>query len=858
MTVAARHEAWPAPIPAPAATAAPSPGRPSGSGRRPLPSGHEHLAALRRALDDVDVGLITAWGGRLAAVLAAGGRLLAAGNGGSAAEAQHLTAELVGRFRDDRPPMSAIALHADTSALTAIGNDFGYDDVFARQVRAHGRPGDVLILLSTSGRSANLLHAARAAHEVGMATWGLVGSADSPLAAACDEVVAVGSAFPGTDRPDPAGPGCGGIAPVYRGCAGQADGGTSTATAETASTATVQETHLVAVHLLCVACDAALGVAPVRSSTGDSSTPDSPTGDAPRTDPPGTDPPRADSSGADSSGAGSPWTVSSRTDSLPASLLPAGSSGTCAGAGSDRSVRVRPTRAPGRPRSGPLVIVGDALLDRDVTGRVERLAPDAPVPVLDEIADTARPGGAGLAALLAAGDGADVVLITALAGDEAGRRLAALLADAGIAVVDLGLTGTTPQKIRLRAGTNTLLRLDRGGGSAGGGGAGGGGGGGAGGGGPVRGGLPEEGRRALAAARGILVSDYGRGLILERSVATALTSRPGGVPLVWDPHPRGGEPCRGATLVTPNLAEARGFTASTPARRDPIAEATDRGRRLVTRWGAGAAAITLGKRGAVLVGPEAGPPLVAPAEPVDADPCGAGDRFAASAAALLGAGALPSEAVVAATRAAGAFLAAGGVSAIPPELGRRTGKDATGRHGGSDGHGGHGRSGEHGAGQRGTGIGMAAALEVVRRTRARGGVVVSTGGCFDLLHAGHVSVLAAARRLGDCLVVCLNSDLSVRRLKGPDRPLVSQADRAAVLLALGSVDAVVVFDDDTPAPILAQLRPDVFAKGGDYAAGDLPEAAAVESWRGQAVILPYLAGRSTTSMIREAVRRGGT
>ncbi|WP_285903012.1 SIS domain-containing protein, partial [Frankia sp. AiPs1] len=318
-----------------------------------------------------------AWGGRLAAVLAAGGRLLAAGNGGSAAEAQHLTAELVGRFRDDRPPMSAIALHADTSALTAIGNDFGYDDVFARQVRAHGRPGDVLILLSTSGRSANLLHAARAACEVGMATWGLVGAADSPLAAACDEVVAVGSASPG---------------------------------AGTTSAATVQETHLVAVHLLCAACDAALGVAPVRSSPG---APPTSLGDL--------------------------------------------------GAGSDRSVHARTTRAPSRPRSGPLVIVGDALLDRDVAGRVERLAPDAPVPVLDEITDTARPGGAGLAAILAAGDGADVVLITALADDEAGRRLAALLADAGITVVDLGLTGTTPQKIRLCAARNILLRLDRGG-----------------------------------------------------------------------------------------------------------------------------------------------------------------------------------------------------------------------------------------------------------------------------------------------------------------------------------------------------------------------------------------------------------
>jgi len=134
--------------------------------------------------------------------------------------------------------------------------------------------------------------------------------------------------------------------------------------------------------------------------------------------------------------------------------------------------------------------------------------------------------------------------------------------------------------------------------------------------------------------------------------------------------------------------------------------------------------------------------------------------------------------------------------------------------------------------------------------------VVATGGCFDLLHAGHVAVLQQARALGDCLVVCLNSDASVRRLKGPTRPLQSHADRAAVLLALGCVDAVLVFDEDTPTQVLSQLRPHVWAKGGDYALTAIPEAAAVAEWGGQAVVLPYLAGRSTSSLIREARVRG--
>jgi rfaE bifunctional protein nucleotidyltransferase chain/domain len=133
--------------------------------------------------------------------------------------------------------------------------------------------------------------------------------------------------------------------------------------------------------------------------------------------------------------------------------------------------------------------------------------------------------------------------------------------------------------------------------------------------------------------------------------------------------------------------------------------------------------------------------------------------------------------------------------------------------------------------------------------------VVATGGCFDLLHAGHVATLRAARALGGCLVVCLNSDDSVRRLKGPGRPLVRLADRVAVLEALGCVDVVVPFDERTPEAVLQRLRPDVFAKGGDYALADLPEAALLSSWGGQAVVLPYLEGRSTTQLMKEVVRR---
>ncbi|MBG0741222.1 SIS domain-containing protein [Paeniglutamicibacter antarcticus] len=153
----------------------------------------QHLDSVAPALESLrrQAQHLSRWGTELARQLMSGQRLLTAGNGGSAAEAQHLTAELVGRFDAEREPFSAIALHAETSAMTAIGNDYGYDQVFARQVRAHGRPGDVLILISTSGRSPNLLEAVKAAREVGVTSWALTGRGPNPLTRSSDDSVAV-------------------------------------------------------------------------------------------------------------------------------------------------------------------------------------------------------------------------------------------------------------------------------------------------------------------------------------------------------------------------------------------------------------------------------------------------------------------------------------------------------------------------------------------------------------------------------------------------------------------------------------------------------------------------------------------
>jgi rfaE bifunctional protein nucleotidyltransferase chain/domain/rfaE bifunctional protein kinase chain/domain len=457
-------------------------------------------------------------------------------------------------------------------------------------------------------------------------------------------------------------------------------------------------------------------------------------------------------------------------------------------------------------RRDAVVVVGDTLLDRDIIGSVARVCPDAPAPVVDVTAEVARPGGSGLAALLAARTGAPVVLVTALAADGAGDLLRAMFADAGVELVDLGLRGATPEKIRVRSGASSLVRIDRACDHS-----------------AVENELPETVAARLDEAGAILVADYGRGLPALPRLRTLLAARAHAVPIVWDPHPRGAPPVAGVQLATPNQAELP------PRERQPsgaggLADLTARARDYAGAIRAHAVAVTMGARGAIFVRAH-GAPLMVPAAAVAAtDTCGAGDCFAATATVQLARGAVSSEAVEAAVGAASAFVAAGAASAA----------DVTAR-----------------PGQPRPTDGTA----LVAGVRARGGTVVATGGCFDLLHAGHVATLRAARHLGDALIVLVNSDESVRRLKGPDRPMQPIADRVAVLCALECVDAIEVFDEDTPIAALERLRPDVFAKGGDYSIGDLPEAAALARWGGQVVTLPYLAGRSTTRLVQEAARR---
>ncbi len=444
----------------------------------------------------------------------------------------------------------------------------------------------------------------------------------------------------------------------------------------------------------------------------------------------------------------------------------------------------------------PIVVVGDTLLDVDVEGEAERLCPDAPVPVVVAGREHHRPGGAGLAALLTAQAGARVVLVTAVGDDQPGRCLLGLLSGL-VEVVRLPLAGATTTKTRVRARGQTLLRIDTGDGRAG---------------------TTVEGDRVcrigdlLRDAGAVLVSDYGLGVaqVLGGSL------RELSVPLVWDPHPRGCVPPPGCSLVTPSESEARSLGGR------PYVSPDQAARHLVRSLRVKAVAVTLGVRGAVLAWREGRSVRVPPpVRSTGQDVCGAGDRFAGAAALALSGGATVEEAVVSGVGEAARFVENGGAATVRLPASCPGDRPRT-------------------------------ALEVAEVVRATGGRLIATGGCFDLLHAGHVSLLRRARALGDALVVCVNSDESVRRLKGPGRPMVGEQDRIEVLRALECVDAVAVFEEDTPAAMIERLRPCVWVKGGDCAAIDLPEAETVRRAGGKTVILPRVSGRSTTNLIAAA------
>ncbi|TVU58261.1 bifunctional heptose 7-phosphate kinase/heptose 1-phosphate adenyltransferase [Paenarthrobacter nitroguajacolicus] len=463
-----------------------------------------------------------------------------------------------------------------------------------------------------------------------------------------------------------------------------------------------------------------------------------------------------------------------------------------------------------------ITVVGDLLLDVDINGAATRLSPDAPVPVVDVADIRRRAGGAGLVATVLARDGHSVSLVTAVSDDDGASHLRRALA--GVEVLAGAPLAPTPTKTRVRIGTHPVVRFDQGCAPA-----------------PIPT-ITGKMLAAIASAEVIVVADYGRGITANQAIRSALADAAFRVPVVWDPHPAGSKPVPGVAAVTPNLSEALA-AANAGGLELARAEAERAGRHLMRTWQCNAVLVTKGEDGAVLLEESAVTSIPAPPTTV-VDPCGAGDRLAGSLAVYLGLGLALPQAAARAVEDASGFLARGGAAALAeaPQQSPAVERDEL-----PHAHAGH----HHPDGP-----------QLAKAIRGSGGTVVATGGCFDLLHAGHARTLAAARSMGDCLIVCLNSDESVSRLKGKHRPIVSVEDRAELLLALECVDAVVIFGEDTPAACLQDIRPDIWVKGGDYVPDELPEAQVMAAWGGRCVTVPFQPARSTSGLAAALAKVG--
>ena len=467
------------------------------------------------------------------------------------------------------------------------------------------------------------------------------------------------------------------------------------------------------------------------------------------------------------------------------------------------------------------LVLGDAILDSWVEGAAPRLAREAPVPVLSVHRRTEAPGGAANTALNLARLGARVTLLGVVGDDREGARLVELLEAGGVRAGRLRRSPArrTLVKERVVAEGQILVRVDEGSTD------------------PLG---PEEeaalaGDLADAARRAtvVVVSDYAGGVLTDGVVAAlAAAPRPAGALVVDAKDPRRHRALR-PTAVVPSYEEAVRAVGRSGDSAGRAAWVAENAGRLLEATGAEAAVVTLDSDGAVAVWPGSGPHRTW-AEPAPERSCsGAGDTFAAALALGLAAGAGVAAASEVASAAAAVVVARPATAPCTREELRARLTPASLVLSGPDE--------------------LVACGQACRRQGLR---IVFTNGCFDLIHPGHVALLRGARALGDRLVVAVNADASVRRLKGPERPLNALADRMEVLGALDCVDHVVPFEEDSPTRLIEALRPDVFVKGGDYTRESLPEAPLVERLGGTVRILPYVPDRSTSDLIARAGRCG--
>ncbi|WP_298215509.1 D-glycero-beta-D-manno-heptose-7-phosphate kinase [Acidocella sp.] len=461
-----------------------------------------------------------------------------------------------------------------------------------------------------------------------------------------------------------------------------------------------------------------------------------------------------------------------------------------------------------------VLVVGDAMLDRYVYGEVSRVSPEAPVPIVTVTREVAMPGGAGNVVRNLTALGASAAFVSVVGDDQAGSDLTGLIG--GQARVEPWLLvqngRTTTLKTRYISQGQHLIRADR----------------------EETLSLPEKlGERlirialdAMAATTVTVLSDYRKGLLSEHVCAALIAgARQLGRRLVVDPKGRDYTRYHGADLVTPNrreLAEATGLPVETEA------EITVAARALLAQHEFGAVLVTRSEDGMTLVTP--GDVRHYPGEAREVyDVSGAGDTVVATLAAALAAETPLPEAARLANIAAGIVVGKVGTAvARPAEI-----LDAI----------------APATGALRKVVSPAAAAEAAERWRLRGYRVGFTNGCFDLLHPGHVHLLEQCRALCDRLIVGINSDASVKRLKGPSRPAQGEAARAAVLASLASVDLVCLFEEDTPLDLIRLIRPDVLIKGADYTRETVVGADLVEGWGGTVALAELLPGHSTTATL---------
>ena len=463
-----------------------------------------------------------------------------------------------------------------------------------------------------------------------------------------------------------------------------------------------------------------------------------------------------------------------------------------------------------------ILCVGDLMLDRFIQGDVARISPEAPIPVLAVQKETVMVGGVGNVVRNLVAMGVATELVAAVGDDAAGRELRSLLDAEALATPRLIETPgrQTTIKTRFAASGQQLLRADR----------------------EATEPLDERAGRALLdqaleslqTCAIVVLSDYGKG-VLDDAVLTPLLAeaRNLGRPVIVDPKGFDYSRYRGATLVTPNKHELALASGGTTGEDAAVVAA---GQRIIEQCGVDAVLATRSEQGMTLIDGDGARHLPARAKEVF-DVSGAGDTVAAAMAAGLAMGAPMALAAQLANTAAGIVVGkAGTATAHTSEILAALHEEAF-------------LSGEEKV------TAPSAAANRVAAWRKQGLRVGFTNGCFDLLHPGHIALIKQSRAACDRLVLGLNSDASVARLKGPDRPVQSESSRAAVLAALSTVDLVVIFNEDTPLEMIKHLRPDVLVKGADYTVDTVVGAAEVQSWGGEVILADLVDGFSTTATI---------